>query len=121
VGQIANRVAVDLTVEGRGKMFCLAGIGGDLSGFIQSARDCPQVLVIDGCPAACGQKGLERAGIHHFAPLVVTDLGIEKNKDYRLKEEEIQPALNAARLKCEGLALRSLDTGVPSSQPSAGR
>ena len=37
VGQLANQAAIDLTREGIGKMFCLAGIGGQLSGFIQSA------------------------------------------------------------------------------------
>jgi uncharacterized metal-binding protein len=39
VGQMANRAAFELTQEGFGKMFCLAGIGGHLSEFVQSARD----------------------------------------------------------------------------------
>ena len=34
VGQLTNQVAVELTKEGWGKMFCLAGIGGHLSGFV---------------------------------------------------------------------------------------
>ena len=41
VGQLSNQAAVELTREGFGKMFCLAGIGGQLSGFVQSARDVP--------------------------------------------------------------------------------
>jgi uncharacterized metal-binding protein len=32
VGQLANQAAVELTQEGFGKMYCLAGIGGHLSG-----------------------------------------------------------------------------------------
>ena len=32
VGQIANAAAVRLTQEGRAKMYCLAGLGGDVSG-----------------------------------------------------------------------------------------
>ena len=32
VGQIANRAAVELTQENVGKVFCLAGIGGHVSG-----------------------------------------------------------------------------------------
>jgi uncharacterized metal-binding protein len=39
VGQMVNRAAFELTQEGFGKMFCLAGIGGHLSEFVQSARD----------------------------------------------------------------------------------
>ncbi|MBS3780822.1 MAG: putative zinc-binding protein, partial [Desulfovermiculus sp.] len=35
VGQLSNQAAVELTREGRGKMFCLVGIGGGLSGFVQ--------------------------------------------------------------------------------------
>jgi uncharacterized metal-binding protein len=38
-GQLSNQVAVELTQEGFGKMCCLAGIGGRLSGFVQSAKD----------------------------------------------------------------------------------
>ena len=34
VGQLSNQAAVELTQEGFGKMFCLAGIGGQLSGFV---------------------------------------------------------------------------------------
>ena len=41
VGQLSNEAAVELTREGFGKMFCLAGIGGHLSGFVQSAKDVP--------------------------------------------------------------------------------
>ncbi|HOP14808.1 MAG TPA: putative zinc-binding protein [Lentimicrobium sp.] len=39
VGQLSNQAAVELTQEGFGKMYYLAGIGGQLSGFVQSARD----------------------------------------------------------------------------------
>jgi uncharacterized metal-binding protein len=97
VGQIANRVAVDLTVEGMGRLFCLAGIGGGISGMIQSAIDCPQILAIDGCPVGCTRKNLERAGINHFRHLVLTDLGMEKNKDLGLTDDQVQTAKKAAR------------------------
>ncbi len=118
MGQIANRIAVDLTVEGLGKLFCLAGIGGNISGMIQSARDCPQVLVIDGCPLVCGQKTLERLGIEHHRPLILTDLGIEKNKDFALREEEVQEALKAARGICMELRAASTSQMSLSGEPA---
>ena len=34
VGQLSNQVAIELTQEGFGKMFCLAGIGAHLNGFV---------------------------------------------------------------------------------------
>ncbi len=34
VGQLSNQAAVELTQEGFGKLFCLAGIGAHLSGFV---------------------------------------------------------------------------------------
>jgi uncharacterized metal-binding protein len=41
VGQLTNQIAIELTQEDFGKMFCLAGIGGDLSSFVQSAKCTP--------------------------------------------------------------------------------
>ncbi len=34
VGQLTNEAAIRLTKQGVGKMYCLAGVGGDLSGFV---------------------------------------------------------------------------------------
>ena len=48
VGQLSNQAAVELTQEGFGKMFCLAGIGRHLSGFVQSAKDVHNMVAIDG-------------------------------------------------------------------------
>jgi uncharacterized metal-binding protein len=89
VGQLSNQAAVELTQEGFGKMFCLAGIGGQLSGFMQSAKDVPEMVVIDGCSTACAKATLEQAGVPMQRYLVLTDLDIEKNKDFNLKREEI--------------------------------
>jgi len=88
-GQLANRAAVELTREGVGKMFCLAGIGGRLSGFVQSAKDTESVLVIDGCRMACGKAVLESAGIQEFKHLVVTEYGVEKENGFNLSDEDV--------------------------------
>ena len=44
VGQLSKQATVELTQEGFGKMFCLAGVGGHLGGFVQSAKDVPQMV-----------------------------------------------------------------------------
>lgn len=89
VGQLSNQAAVELTQEGFGKMFCLAGIGGQLSGFVQSAKDVPEMVVIDGCSVGCARACLENAEVSPQKYLVLTDLDLEKNKDLNLKREEI--------------------------------
>jgi uncharacterized metal-binding protein len=89
VGQLANRAAVELTQERFGKMFCLAGIGGHLGGFVQSAKDVPEMLVIDGCEVGCAKAILVHAEIPIKRYIVLTGLGIQKNKDFNLKEAEI--------------------------------
>ncbi|MCX8110388.1 MAG: putative zinc-binding protein [Syntrophorhabdaceae bacterium] len=87
VGQISNSIMIELDKKGVGNAFCLAGIGGDLSGFIESARSA-DLIVIDGCPVGCAKKVLERHGIRPSDYYIVTELGIEKNHNFdRLKEE----------------------------------
>jgi len=98
VGQLANQAGVELTQEGFGKIFCLAGIGGRLSGFVQSAKDVEQMIIIDGCDIACGKAVLLGAGVPLKTCLVVTELGIEKNKDFNLKREDIDKVKEAVKV-----------------------
>ena len=97
VGQLSNQAAVELTQEGFGKLFCLAGIGAHLSGFVQSARDIQQLIVIDGCEVACAKGVLEQAEVPVRGYLVVTELGIEKNKNLHLSRAEGDQVKNAVR------------------------
>jgi len=97
VGQLANQAAVELTQEGFGKMYCLAGIGGHLDAFVQSAKDVPQMVAIDGCATCCSKAILEHAEVPIKSYLILTDLGIEKNKNFKLVAGEI--ALVKAAIK----------------------
>ena len=65
-GQLANQAAAELTQEGYGKMYCLAGIGGRLGGFIQSARDVPEMIAIDGCRLCPGDAGRRRGALEEL-------------------------------------------------------
>jgi uncharacterized metal-binding protein len=80
VGEISDRAARNLTSQALGKMYCLAGIGGNVSGIIATADSADQILVIDGCNLDCAKKTLEERGIKTFDHLRVTDLGLEKSK-----------------------------------------
>ena len=100
VGQLSNQAAVELTQEGFGKMFCLAGVGGHLGGFVQSAKDVPQMMAIDGCDIGCTKAILDHANVPIKSYLVLTGLGIEKNKDFNLKREEIDTVKEAVKKSC---------------------
>jgi uncharacterized metal-binding protein len=100
VGQLANQAAVELTQDGFGKIFCLAGIGGRLSAFVQSAKDVEHMIVIDGCEIACGKATLETAGVPMKDHLLVTDLGIAKNKNFSLSKDDLDMIKDAVKNIC---------------------
>ena len=100
VGQLSNQAAVELTQEGFGKMFCLAGVGGHLGGFAQSANDVPRMVAIDGCDVGCAKAILEHAEVPIKDYLVLTELGIEKNKDFNLKAEDLLNVKEAVKKSC---------------------
>ena len=80
VGKVSDLAARKLTADGAGKMFCLAGIGGRVSGIMETTRVATAILAIDGCPLDCAKKTLEQAEFTVFEHLRLSDLGMEKGK-----------------------------------------
>lgn len=78
-------------------MFCLAGIGGQLSGFVQSAKDVPVMVAIDGCQVGCAKAILENAQVPMKHYLVITDEVIEKNKNFNLERADIDRIKDAVK------------------------
>ena len=89
VSQIANESAKNLTTLSHGKMYCLAGIGGHVSGINESTKTAKKLIAIDGCPVSCAKKTLEHAGFNPDIHVVVTDLEIQKNYDFMMDVDEI--------------------------------
>jgi uncharacterized metal-binding protein len=89
VGQIANQAAMRLSQDGLGRYFCLSGIGGHVSGMIESTRAGKMLVAIDGCPVACARKTLEHVGFDINEYVQVTDLSIEKNHDFNIDLSDI--------------------------------
>jgi len=89
VGQIANKAALDLTALKKGKMYCLAGIGGHVSAIIESTKAAKKIVVIDGCPVNCARKTLEHAGFKLDVHVVVTKLGITKTAECMMDIDEV--------------------------------
>jgi uncharacterized metal-binding protein len=77
-GELADRIARQLTREGAAQMSCLAGIGGDVKSLVAKARSAERILVIDGCPLSCARHTFERAGFKEFQHLGLQSLGLRK-------------------------------------------
>ncbi len=90
VGQIANQAAIRLAQEGEGRYFCLAGIGGHVSGMIESTKAGKLLMAIDGCPVGCAKRTLEHTGFNIDEYVQVTELGIEKNHEFSLAASDIE-------------------------------
>jgi uncharacterized metal-binding protein len=86
VGEIADRAARKLTKGGIGKMFCLAGIGGRISGIMKTTESADKILAIDGCPLNCVKNCLEQAGFGRFVHLQLADIGLEKGKSPAIED-----------------------------------
>jgi uncharacterized metal-binding protein len=78
VGAVADQAARKLTRNGVGKMFCLAGVGGRVSGILKTTEAAQAILAIDGCPLNCTKKCLEEAGFTDFKHLQLADVGMNK-------------------------------------------
>ncbi len=78
VGAVTDQAARKLTREGVGKMFCLAGVGGRVSGILKTTEAAQAILAIDGCPLNCVKNCLEQAGFKEFKHLQLADIGMTK-------------------------------------------
>ena len=80
VGEVPDRAARGVSREGSAKMFCLAGIGGRVSGIVKSTEAAERIVAIDGCPLNCARKTLEEAGLTRFDHIQLNDLGLKKGE-----------------------------------------
>ena len=101
VGQIADIAARKLTADGAGKMFCLAGVGGRVSGILATTEAAAALLAIDGCPLDCARKTLEEAGFREFEHLRLSDLGMEKGQS-PATDERVEKVVSRAKARLAG-------------------
>ncbi len=101
VGQLSDLAARKLGAEGAGKMFCLAGVGGRVSGIVASTEAAASILAIDGCPLDCAKHTLQEAGFKEFEHVRVTDLGLKKDNSPVSDERVEQVAARGRELLAE--------------------
>lgn len=79
-GELTDRAARKMTREGLGSMYCLAGIGGKVSGILKTTKFAQAILAIDGCPLSCTKRTLENAGFKNILHIQLAELGMIKGK-----------------------------------------
>ena len=97
VGALTDQASRKLTKDGAGKMYCLAGIGGRVSGIMATTESAAKIVAIDGCPQNCARKTLELAGFKQFEHLSLADIGFQKG------QSPVTPA-NIAKVATAGAA-----------------
>ncbi len=102
VGLLSDRAVREMARQGAGRMFCLAGIGGRVSGIMQSTEAATNILAVDGCKLHCARHCLEQAGIAGFAHLGLESMGYEKGKSPVTDEVVAQVAHAGMNLMNQG-------------------
>jgi uncharacterized metal-binding protein len=80
VGGLSDQAARQMTLDGTGKMYCLAGIGGRVDSIMANTRAAARLLVIDGCPQECARKTMELSGFKDFQHLKLAEMGFKKGE-----------------------------------------
>lgn len=79
VGELTDRAARQLAQRGLAAMSCLASIGARDQDIMFNADLAERVLLIDGCPLACGRRTFECAGLKvPFLHLDLSEVGLAK-------------------------------------------
>src|ERR1035438_4022763 len=95
-GELADRIARQLTREGAAEMSCLAGIGGRVKSLLRKGEQAERILVVDGCPRNCAAHTLKLAGFQKFDHLELHKIGIRKGS-CPVTEEQIAAGVAAAK------------------------
>lgn len=117
VGAIADQAARKMARDGAGKMFCLAGVGGRVSGIMASTQAAAKILAIDGCPLNCAKACLEQAGLTSFQHVQLADLSMAKGQS-PATEQRVAQAATAGAAALAGQAQRRDDPAANAAATS---
>ncbi|MGB3210716.1 MAG: putative zinc-binding protein [Desulforhopalus sp.] len=96
VGELADRAARKLTKTGMGKMFCLAGIVGRVSGLVTATEAASPILTIYGCAQECARSHWKLQVLKKVNHLILSDHGFEKGHT-EVTQESIDNVIGQAR------------------------
>lgn len=76
--QMANALAIRLDREGLAEMSCIAGVGGDVSSLVRTAKSGRDLWVLDGCPLTCSKQCLARHLLQANEHFVLSEMKVPK-------------------------------------------
>ena len=88
-GQSTAEAAVQLTREGVGEIFCLAGLAAHLPEMIETARQAKRICVLDGCSLQCARKTVEHAGLTVTDHLDLSSEALTKTRDFDRLQQDV--------------------------------
>lgn len=95
VGAIADQAARRLAKAGKGRMFCIVGMGGKVPSILETTANATKIVTIDGCPLDCTKNSLLESGFRDFHHVRLYDMGMKKNET-EVSDENISKAYAAA-------------------------
>jgi uncharacterized metal-binding protein len=102
VGQIANDAARALSQLGHGTMCCTMALAAQNPVEVSKAAYAGKRIVIEGCDNKCLSKVMEAQGLPVDTHFSVTSLGLEKNRKFNYKEEQVAAVASAVRAAMRG-------------------
>lgn len=76
--QMANQMALWLDRQGKAEMSCIAGVGGGVTGLVNTARSRRPIIALDGCVLACASACLSQAGVTPDRHVVLSEFAVKK-------------------------------------------
>jgi uncharacterized metal-binding protein len=105
VGELADRAAREMARRGLAAMSCLAGIGARDPDILFNAEAADRVLLIDGCPQACGRRAFKFVGLRRFEHFDLSEAGFVKGdspvSDHRV-QVVVEQAMKLLRTRRQG-------------------
>ena len=98
-GQVTSEAAVQLTEEGWGEVFCLAGLAAHIPEMIDTARQASRLCVIDGCSLQCGRKTVEHAGLRVTDHIDLSAKDLPKSRDFARVQQNVYFVVKLAKQK----------------------
>ncbi|MGQ9517676.1 MAG: putative zinc-binding protein [Anaerolineae bacterium] len=90
VGQIGNRVAIDLTnAGGNARMCCTAAVGAGSEQHVNIGKRARSVIVINGCANRCASKIMEQHGVEVDHEYVIAKMGVSKIPTLDFNEADV--------------------------------
>lgn len=91
VGQVGNRVAIDLTNAGGSvRMCCTTAVGAGSEQHVGIGKRARRVIVINGCANRCASKIMEQRGIEVDHEYVIAKMEVTKKPTLDFSEADVE-------------------------------